>query len=61
MLNRLTGSQHGKNKKNAPAPPHSVERLEDRNNLKTTYCTAPNVIKQLDKIRERVLLIAATS
>ena len=32
MLNRRTGSQHGKNKKNAPVPPQSEERLVDQPN-----------------------------
>ena len=29
MLNRRTGSQHGKNKKNAPVPPQSEDCCED--------------------------------
>ena len=34
MLNRHPGSQHGKNKINAPVPPHRKDLLGDRNRIK---------------------------
>lgn len=49
------------NKINTPMPPQSKDLREDQSGLKSTYCSAPNVNKQLDKIREKVLLITSAS
>lgn len=49
MLNRRTGSAHGKNKKNAPTPPQSKDLLEDHSEVDAR---TPLTDEQFSKVKD---------